>query len=149
MPQPFRLFAPPAAPSERVLLVPSGELSLALPIGLVREVLVAAAVTRQGASSTIGYQDVETAKTVPAVLGRRPCPLEFAGAFVLLRVETLVSGLLAIACTARPQLASVTEESWGPGQPLPPPWVGGEKSYRKDGIDYLVCRGIQPKLESR
>ncbi len=145
MPQPFRLFAPPAAPAERVLLVSSGELHLALPIGLVREVLVSAPVSRQGNSSTIAYRDLDQTKTVPVVLGRRPCPETFAGTLVLIRAESLVGGLLAIACTDLPRLAGLTEKDWEEGAPLPPPWAGGDKSYRQGDRRYIFCEGIQPK----
>ncbi|MFQ3679266.1 MAG: hypothetical protein SNJ60_01975 [Pseudanabaenaceae cyanobacterium] len=145
MPQPFRLFAPPAAPAERVLLVSSGELNLALPIGLVREVLVSAPVTHQGTSSTITYRDLDETKTVPVVLGRRPCPEGFAGTLVLMRTESLVGGLLAIACTDLPRLASVTATEWEAGSALPHPWDGGEKSYCQGDRSYAFCRGIQPK----
>lgn len=145
MPQPFRLFAPPAAPAERVLLMSSGELHLALPIGLVREVLVSAPVSRQGNSSTIAYQEMGEIKTVPVVLGRRPCPDTFTGTLVLMRAESLVGGLLAIACTGLPRLAGVTEKEWEAGSPLPPPWAGGEKSYRQGDRCYTFCAGIQPR----
>jgi len=146
VPQPFRLFAPPAAPAERVLLVSSGELHLALPIGLVREVLVSAPVSRQGNSSTIAYRDIDETKTVPVVLGRRPCPDTFAGTVVLMRAEALVGGLLAIACTDLPRLARVAEKDWEAGSRLPPPWAGGKKSYRQGDRHYTFCEGIQPRV---
>ncbi|MGQ9865622.1 MAG: hypothetical protein ACUVSQ_04955 [Pseudanabaenaceae cyanobacterium] len=145
MPQPFRLFAPPVTPAERVLLVSSGELHLALPLGLVREVLVSAPIRRQGNSSTLVYQDTEEAKTVPVVLGRRSCPETFAGSLVLMQAEALVGGLLAIACTDLPRLAAVTEKEWEAGAPLPLPWVGGEKGYRQGERCYTFCQGLQPK----
>jgi hypothetical protein len=144
MPEPFRLFAPPPAITEKILLVQSDVLYLALSMSYVQEVLLNVPVVKQDPNSAkspsiIQFRDM----AVPVVLGNKACPPHPTTIVVLFRSEALKTGLMGIACAELPVMASISAEDWlSPVPPLPAPWQSDGKGYRRDNQLYIHAVGL-------
>jgi hypothetical protein len=138
MPEPFRLFVPPPIATEKFLLVDSLPLHLAIPMGLVREVLLDAEVTRQDSRATVEYRQ----HAVSVMLGNRACPAQKSVTLVLIVAEELKSGLLAIACSTLPKIIATTQQELKPSAPLPSPWISGDKGYSVGDTMYTCVQGL-------
>ncbi len=144
MPEPFRLFAPPPAITEKLLLVDSDTLHLALSMGQVKQVLLNVPVTKPDAKATgvVHFQDLQ----VPAVLGNRPCPALKEAIIVLFQTPALKTGMIGIVCSKLPVMSAITEKDWlTVPDSLPPPWQSDGKAYRHEGTTYIHAIGLARK----
>ncbi len=144
MPEPFRLFAPPPVITEKLLLVNSDTLHLALSMAQVRQVLLNVAVSKQSdkAASLVNVQDLQ----VPVVLGNRACPALPEAIIVLFQTPALKTGMIGIACSELPVMSAITDKDWlSVTETLPPPWQTDGKAYRQQGITYIHAVGLGRK----
>ncbi len=139
MPEPFRLFAPLPPLKEKVVLVHSDDLLLALPASLVQEVVLAATIRlgKKGALNFYNGQDI------PVIWGQRACPKEGVMPMAVLKTPELKTGLLGIVCTELPQLAAIGSEEWQACRPLPYPWLSSGKGFVKGHKLYTAVTGIK------
>jgi hypothetical protein len=144
MPEPFRLFAPPPVITEKLLLVDSDTLHLALSMTQVKQVLLNVPVTRQqeNAPSLVNFQDLQ----VPVLLGHRPCPPLQQAIIVLFQTPVLKTGLIGIACSNLPVMSPITDKDWlVVTETLPTPWQTDGKAYRHQGTTYIHVVGLKIK----
>jgi len=144
MPEPFRLFAPPPVITEKLLLVNSDNLHLALSMSQVKQVLLNVPVSKQSdrAASLVNVQDLQ----VPVVLGSRACPALSAAIIVLFQTPALKTGMIGIACSDLPVMSAITDKDWlSVTETLPPPWQTDGKAYRQQGITYIHVVGLGRK----
>ncbi|AFY70630.1 hypothetical protein Pse7367_2369 [Thalassoporum mexicanum PCC 7367] len=141
MPEPFRLFVKPPVATEKLILVRSDKLYLALPVKVVREVLQGVAVIKRNNRNVTLYQE----QAVPTIWGKRQCPTVAKTNVVIVRTEALKGGLFAIASAKVPQLASVAESEWVAADALPGIWQTNGKGYEKNGKIYTYTTGLERK----
>ncbi|MCS6960330.1 MAG: hypothetical protein RMK91_09810 [Pseudanabaenaceae cyanobacterium SKYGB_i_bin29] len=139
MPEPFRLFAPLPPIKEKVVLVHSDDLLLALPAALVQEVVLAATI-RAGRKGALNYYN---GQEIPVILGQRACGKEGVMPMVVLKTPELRTGFLGIVCTELPQLAAIGAEEWQPCRSLPYPWVSSGKGFVKGHKLFTAVEGIK------
>ncbi|MFN3925993.1 MAG: hypothetical protein ACK4QL_01425 [Pseudanabaenaceae cyanobacterium] len=143
MPEPFRLFAPPPAITEKLLLVHSDQLYLALSMPQIQQVLLNVPVRRvkigSKPASVVDFREME----IPVVLGNRACPPLSQAIIVLLQAPNLKTGLLGVACSELPVMSAIAEKDWQTDvPPLPPPWQTDGKGYLYSGQLYIHATGI-------
>lgn len=139
MPEPFRLFAPPPAITEKILLVQSDDLHLAFSMNQVQEVLLSVPVVKQEpnfpkSASIIHFRSME----VPVVFGKRACPVNANAIVVLFKSPMLKTGLMGVSCAELPVMASIASADWLPcAVPLSPPWQSDGKGYAWENQMYI------------
>jgi len=142
MPEPFRLFAPPPVITEKLLLVDSDNLHLALSTAQVKQVLLNVPVRKQGAGKAAGLVDFQDMQ-VPVVLGNHACPALPEAIVVLFQTPALKTGMIGIACSKLPLMSAITASDWLPTtDTLPPPWQTDGKAYVYQDITYIHAVGI-------
>jgi hypothetical protein len=138
MPEPFRLFVKPPEVTEKLILVRSDKLYLALPVNVVQEVLQGVAVVKRQNRNVTIYKD----QAVPTIWGKRQCPTVAKTNVVIVKTDALKGGVFAIASAKLPQLSAVTESDWVEAPPLPGIWKTNRKGYAKDGQIYAYTTGL-------
>ncbi len=141
MPEPFRLIVPPPLATEKLLLVQSGKLAIALSVNKVQEVLLRVAVISHNNKSVTKYKDTY----IPVVLGQSACPPIPETTLVLMQTQVLKSGLVAIACSTMPKLAEISPQEWLTAEPLPRLWQSDGRAYKFGDVIYKYATDIVKK----
>ncbi|PLS69262.1 MAG: hypothetical protein CV045_02990 [Cyanobacteria bacterium M5B4] len=136
MPEPFSLFAPLPPVKEKVVLINSFDLLLALPSNLVQEALLGITIDRIG---RFHYQD----KEIPVILGQRACPPSSNVSLVIMKTTELTTGFLGIAGMEVPQLAAIGAGEWRQCRQLPYPWLSEGKGFVKGRKLFSAVTGIK------
>jgi hypothetical protein len=138
MPQPFRLYNATAIALEKILLIESADLYLAIPANRVQEVLLKVEVIQNAKHSLTAYKEA----WLPTILGMNPSPSLAETTVAVLQAEVLKPGFLAIACTQFPQLAALAATDWQEIIPLSQVWQSEAKGYSLNGKTYIYTTGI-------
>jgi hypothetical protein len=143
MPQPFRLYNATAIATDRILLIASANLYLAIPANRVQEVMLKVQVIQDSKHSLTAYKEA----WLPTILGMKPSPSLAETTVAVLQAEVLKPGFLAIACTQVPQLANLAPTDWQEVDPLSQVWNSAPKGYSWGGNTYIYTKGLakQPR----
>ncbi len=138
MPEPFRLFVPPPLATEKLLLVQSGNLCLALDVNQVQEVLLKQPVIEYQTKSATYHKNAY----IPVMLGQYACPPVATATLVLIQADALKCGLIAIVSNTIPKLVAISTQDWIKAESIEGIWQTDGKGYVTGGITYTHIIGI-------